>query len=143
MAGELFKKAAAYRKKHPGLSMPEAVKAVSKGKAAPATKKHKPAKVGRAKTKRITKTAPARKVKIKIRKGVNPVFSIGGISMAKLEKEMAHIAALEAQILSHQAQLREKGLTMKEKAGIRKEIAKYKHQVASSKKYVTQLKKGI
>jgi hypothetical protein len=31
MAGELFKKAAAYRKKHKGMSMPEAVKAVSKG----------------------------------------------------------------------------------------------------------------
>ena len=41
MATNLFSKAAAYRKKHKGLTMPEAVKAVAKGAKVTGTKKKK------------------------------------------------------------------------------------------------------
>lgn len=46
MATNLFSKAAAYRKKHKGMTMPEAVKAVSKGKVSGTKSVKAKAKVG-------------------------------------------------------------------------------------------------
>ncbi len=77
MAANLFKRAAAYRKKHKGMSMPEAVQALS-GKSAPVKKavgkaKPKAKKVGtvkRPKTTRVTETITVRKSKSAPKKSV-------------------------------------------------------------------------
>jgi hypothetical protein len=145
MAGELFKKAAAYRKKYKGMSMPEAVKAVSK-KAAP-VRKHKA--IGKARPKAVP-IHKRLKTKVRIKKSANPSITIGkakqgisGISLNKIDVELQHQEALKSNIMHHQALLKEKGQTAKDKAGIRADIAKYKSCLAASKKYVTSLKKSL
>lgn len=54
MATNLFSKAATYRKKHKGMTMPEAVKAVSKGAKVSGTKKKAASVTGVKKRKRIS-----------------------------------------------------------------------------------------
>lgn len=157
MAGELFKKAAAYRKKHPGMSMPDAVKICSgkkpaAKKKAPARKKAAPKKkraaVGRAKRKKAAtpKAAPAgpRKVKIKLKRTKGGVsLGISGVSHAKIGTELAHLRSLEAARDRHRQLVKEKGLTATEKAAIRRDIAKYGNNIAASKKHINALKRSL
>ena len=111
MATNLFSRAAAYRKKHPGMSMPEAVKAVSKGSkpakkkaAKPAKKKRaapkktahkKKATIGRKPRKAAKKKAAAakvtpRKVKVKIKGGKKggAVIRVGSTHTANVYKQL-------------------------------------------------------
>ncbi len=156
MATNLFSKAAAYRKKHPGMTMPEAVKAVSKGagkkkpaakkkatrkKAAPRKKAAAKKTVGKVRKK---KAAP-RKIKLKIKPGKKGIFNLGisGVSMSKISQEHQHQAALNNAMAKHQGMLKEKGLTAREKVQIRRDISHYKNAIAASKKHISALKRSI
>lgn len=164
MATNLFSKAAAYRKKHPGMTMPEAVKACSKGakskkakprkkaaakkkvhhkKAAPRKRAHKKA-VGKVKRAAPKKAAKKKTHSVKIKrskKGV--VLSISGVSMSKIAQEHTHQRALESSLHKHQTLLKQKGHTAGEKNSIRRDIAHYKSAITASKKHVSVLKRAI
>ncbi len=170
MATNLFSRAAAYRKKHPGMSMPEAVKAVSKGskpakkkpahkKAAPRKKKHaahkkaahkKKATVGRKprsapkKKAAATKAAP-RKVKVKIKGGKKggAQVTIGSMSMSGISHEHSRQARLHNHIKSNGAKCKIKGISKQEKANLQREAKALREQIAASKKLVTVLKRSI
>jgi hypothetical protein len=150
-AGDLFKKAARYRKSHPGMTMPEAVKACSK-KSRPARKKavhhKKKAAVGKAhkrpkKAARKSAKGGVRKLTVKIKKSGLPSFSIGAVSMDKIRQEHSHQKAIQTAIHRHQALLKTKGMGSQEKARIHREIKAYKSQLAASKKHVSVLKRSI
>jgi len=85
MATNLFKKAAEYRKKHKGLTMPEAVKAVSKG-----------AKVS-GKKKTVKKAASKKKTKPATLKGIRPRRT--HIKVATTKKRPAKIYSAEHHIM--------------------------------------------
>lgn len=138
MATNLFSKAAAYRKKHQGMSMPQAVKAVSK--------KSKPAKKKKAAAKKRATPAPKKvKTKIKIRARKKGGFNLGisGISLDKLHQEVRHLASLESTRNKHRDMLKGKGKTPAEKLHIRREIASYGKAIATSKKHITALKRSV
>lgn len=151
MSTNLFSKAAAYRKKHPGMTMPEAVKAMSKkapAKKKAAVKKSAARKKPAAKKRTVGKVAAPRKLKVKIRKTKNggttlKISGIAGISMNKLEQELRHVQALETAMRKHQEALKVKGLKLAEKAMIKREILRYKNNIAASKKHISALKRSI
>lgn len=150
MAANLFSRAAAYRKKHKGMTMPEAVKALSK-KSAPkkatrsAHKKtaHKKAAVGKVRRKAAAK--PARKVKIKIKPGKKGTFNlgIGGVAHDKIGQELRHQHALTSALNKHRGMLATKGLKVTEKAAIKRDIAHYRNAIAASKKHISALKRSL
>ncbi len=155
MATNLFSRAAAYRKKHPGMSMPEAVKACSKKgagsrKKKAGTRKKKKAAVG--KVRRHKKTAArkapakaARKVKIKIKPGKKGSFNLGisGVSHTKMGHELQHVHSLTTAMNRHRELLKQKGLKPAEKAQIRRDIAKYRNNISAAKKHISALKRSI
>jgi len=160
-AGDLFKRAARYRKSHPGMSMPEALKACSKSSAKggsaksgrkKAAHKKKAAVSGhrrhkKAAKKKAARKAPAvsRKVKIKVKKtkGGQVNLGISGVSLSKVSSELQHQASLHNALKRHQEMLRQKGLTPGEKAQIRRDIKHYRSAITASKRHVTALKRSI
>jgi hypothetical protein len=162
MAGNLFQEAAKLRKKHPGMTMPEAVKKVSKKgtKRKPAAKKktakkkatRKTKTIGRVKHKKAPRkraagrkstTEPIRKVKFKVKKNFTPQITISGVSMGEIRKQHDYQHRMCGHIKRHQAKLKDKGLTKAEKEGIRRDIRALREQIAASKKHITVLKRSI
>jgi hypothetical protein len=152
MAGELFKRAAAYRKKHAGMTMPEAVKALSKKgpakKKAPARKKAAPKKraaVGKAKRKKASpKAAAPKKVKIKLKRTKGGIsLGISGISIDKIQNELKHIHQLEAMMQQNRVVIKQSGVSPAEKNKLRRENVKYRNNISASKKHISALKRSI
>jgi hypothetical protein len=148
----LFKQAAAYRKKHPSVSQAQAVKICAKknkvGKKVGKVRKKRaaPKKAAPRKTRTKTKTKTKTVVIGKARKKKSPLakmFSLSGVSMSKIAQEHSHQRALESAIKKHRAMLKTKGMPAMEKNRIRREIDHYKDQISASKKHVTVLKRSI
>lgn len=158
-AGDLFKRAARYRKLHPGMSMPQAVKACSKKKAAGKKKAAAPKK--RAAKKRVvkkhavkkhvakkvsgTRKKGPRKIKVKIKPGKKGFLNLGisGVSMSKINQELQHQHSLNSALNKHREMLKAKGLKAMEKAQIRRDITHYRNAIAASKKHISALKRSI
>lgn len=140
----IFSRAKAYCAKHPRTSFQDAIKIVAKKKvvkkAVKKTAKKKSATVGRKPAKQ-----KARKLKIKIKPGKKGggSFTIGAMSMSRINQEYQHQKALEGLLSRHQGLLKEKGLKPMEKAKIRREIKMYRTNIAASKKHVNALKRSI
>lgn len=162
MAENLFKRAKAYRKKHPSVSQSEAVSLLAQQdrNKKPTGKKHTAARKVVKHKKTARKKTPARKVKVKTKKGTTRVtigkakrkaaatsvkkwLGISGVSMDKIRQEHSHQGAIQSAIHRHQAQLKTKGQTKQEKTHIRREIKAYRQQLAASKKHVTVLKRSL
>lgn len=156
MSTNLFSKAAAYRKRHPGMSMPEAVKAVSKkapvkkkaaAKKRPAAKKAAPRKKAAVKKKAVGKASGPRKLKVKIRKTKNggttlKISGIAGISMSRLDSELRHLQSLQTSLVRYQDAYK----AVKDrsaKAKISADIKKMKAAIQTSKRHITALKRSI
>lgn len=96
MATDLFKRAAAYRKKHKGMTMPEAVKALSKGKVSgkakpkAATRRKTVTGKAKAKTVKVTRTETISRKKGAARK------TTGGTKVGRALKLEQEINSLEA-----------------------------------------------
>ncbi len=140
MAHNLFKQAAAYRKKHKGMSMPDAVKAVSK-KSKPARKKKKA--VGRAVSKTTTRIKKRGNKVIRKTRTIKYVSGIAGVSLQKIQQEHSHRSGLERAVLQHQSLLKAKGLPATEKNRIKREIKHYKNAITASNQHIRSLKKSV
>ncbi len=172
MATDLMTRAAAYRKKHPSLTMPQAVSKVAAADRAkkPAAKKKaapkKKAAVGKAKRRRPARKAAPAKVKVKIKAGKNGGetirigkapgskivrtikkigrdLGISGIAHSKMGTELQHQATLTRDLESHKHKLKQKGHTPADKARIRRDILHYKNAIAASKKHINALKRSL
>jgi len=96
MATNLFSKAAAYRKKHKGLTMPEAVKAVAKGAKVTGTKKKKT--VGKLKAVKNVKhcvNVSGKKSIGSVKKSKRSVKHSAGSKLKTMLKTTGDIAKLE------------------------------------------------
>ena len=96
MATNLFSRAAAYRKKHKNLTMPEAVKAVSKGAKVTGTKKKKT--VGKLKAVKNVKhciDVPGKKSIGSVKKSKRSVKKSSGSKLKTMLKTAGDIVKLE------------------------------------------------
>jgi hypothetical protein len=139
MAGNLFKEAAAYRKKHPKVTQAEAVKIVAKKNRAPKKKaavKPKAKAVGKA-----TAAPAAKKVKIKLGRKGRATVSIGSISMDRLQRELRDNSTMKQKLSALQQVL--KDAAKSGKAEVRRDIAKVRTAISASNKHITALKRTI
>lgn len=153
MATNLFSRAAIYRKKHPGMTMPEAVKACSKSASKkPAVRKKvatkKKAAVSGAKkrhTKKAVSGKPSRKIKIKVKKTKGGVVNMGisGISMNKIHHELEHQHEITKEMDRLKLHTKEKGHPPAHIAKVKRDITHIKNAIAASKKHITALKRSI
>lgn len=156
MAGNLFKQAAAYRKKHPSVSQTEAVKIVARqNKKSPAKKKaagKKKAAVGKVRRKKAApkkkaakKAAAPRKVKVKLKTGKKGItsMSITGVHMSKISHEHTHQKGLANMIDNLGKKLKISGLSAAEKNKIRADVKKCRESIGASKKHVSAMKRFI
>lgn len=141
MANDLFKRAKAYKKKHPRATWQGAIKACAGKKTAAVGKARKaPKTVVKARTAIIGKAKKAGPVKKAVR-SITKALGIGSIAMGNIRHDQACIAKHTRMIEAEKKRLA--GATPKEKIAIRKQIAKHQDMIRSHKQSITNHKKHL
>lgn len=158
-----MKRAAAYRKKHPSMSMVDAVKKIA---ADDRKKKRAPAKKAAARKKKVSGVAPRqRKVKLKIKPGKNgkttvqigkapklvkkvakalgiKMGGIAGVGMSELRRNMEQLQRLRGMELQLKKQLKDKAHKLSWPTH-RRDLAKTQNAIKATRKHITALKRTI